>query len=458
MIMKKTLFTLVLGATLLLTFNCNYEVIPDETTTGGQDAINVPAGQLWEKCPIQFTSSVTGTTSYDWDFGDGNTSTDESPTNIYTNAGNYTVTLTVSDGSGENEFTKTIQITQTVTFEKIEDTGSSQRYRAVVTSSDGSYVMAGYDSLAITGFDAYLVKVDANGNRIWAETFGGLGDDFFSDIINSSDGEYVMVGCTDVGNDNAYAVKVDANGSTLWENNYGGSANDGFNAVMATSDGGYIMTGEKEDQIYLVKVDANGNTLWEKTVGIGRGLAIATSSDGGYMLATSENVDFGTNYIVLVKTDANGNQQWKKTFNEDSSFDFPYDMIPSTDGGYIVVGFNGLSAFGPGDAYLIKVDANGVILSEKTFGDTELDTAFAITPTLDGGYMLAGSSLNNVYLVKTDANGNRDWETKIVNNNHNEATSVEATDDCGYIITGYYNNGTDNDFYLLKTDAQGNVN
>ncbi|MEO1585998.1 MAG: PKD domain-containing protein, partial [Bacteroidota bacterium] len=53
--------------------------------------------------PVAFTDLTTGSfpaTDWEWDFGDGLTSTQQNPTHIYANDGNYTVTLTVTDTNG----------------------------------------------------------------------------------------------------------------------------------------------------------------------------------------------------------------------------------------------------------------------------------------------------------------------------------------------------------------------
>ncbi len=71
--------------------------VSNETTLGTFDFTN--------------TSATTGTTTYAWDFGDGNTDATVSPTHSYSNGGTYTVTLTVTDSCGTNTFTGTVSTT-----------------------------------------------------------------------------------------------------------------------------------------------------------------------------------------------------------------------------------------------------------------------------------------------------------------------------------------------------------
>ena len=101
---------------------------------------------------------------------------------------------------------------------------------------------------------------------------------------------------------------------------------------------------------------------------------------------------------------------WQKTYGG-SYDDEAYAITPTKDGGYIVAGYT--SSFGNGgDVYLIKIDKNGNKIWQKTYGGSDLDEADAITPTEDGGYIVAGwtysfgNGKKDVYLIKLDKNGN----------------------------------------------------
>ena len=92
--------------------------------------------------------------------------------------------------------------------------------------------------------------------------------------------------------------------------------------------------------------------------------------------------------------------------------DEAYAITPTRDGGYIVAGNTWSFGNGEDDVYLIKIDDNGNKIWQKTYGGSDYDEAYAITPTKDGGYIVAGGTESfgnggwDVYLIKIDKNGN----------------------------------------------------
>ncbi len=209
-------------------------------------------------------------------------------------------------------------------------------------------------------------------------------------------------------------------------------------------------------------------TEWEKTFG---GIysdyseSVQQTSDGGYILAGSTtSYGAGQSDAYLVKTDAAGNAEWEKTFGS-SGVDSAHSVGQTIDGGYILAGSTNSYGAGLSDAYLVKTDAAGNAEWEKTFGGSNYDHAYAVQQTSDGGFILAGYTQSygaggrDVYLVKTDAMGNAEWEKTLGGSNYDHAYSTQQTSDGGYILAGYtesYGAGS-LDVYLVKTDAAGNI-
>jgi len=182
--MKSTLFTLVLCAMILLTFACQ-----DDDDTPAMADFDVSGEQLWAKCSVEFINTSSGATSYLWDFGDGNTATEENPTHTYISPGTYSVTLTASDPTIHDVFTQTIEVNQNITFEYNSYAYNYYACKSVITASGEGYVMGGSTSSQVGGGskDVYLMKTNADGSMQWENTFGGSDDDM-ANVVLSADG------------------------------------------------------------------------------------------------------------------------------------------------------------------------------------------------------------------------------------------------------------------------------
>ena len=274
-----------------------------------------------------------------------------------------------------------------------------------------------------------------------------------------------------------FSLVVSVNGASMWSQTYGGAGQEMARSLVATSDGGYAITGAwnyaGSTDFWLVKTDALGNMEWNQTYGNpGTGYEVAYSlvatSDGGYALAglagTWPATSFSPNYTSfrfwLVKTDSFGNMEWNRTYGQGKA----HSLVSTSDGGYAMAGYpysdtNGANV----NAWLVKNDAAGNMQWNQTYGGTEVDTAYSLVATSDGGYALAGHTRSfgagnaDFWLVKTDTFGNMLWSQTYGGEFSEEASSLVATADGGYAIAGYAQLTGSTDFWLVKTDALGNV-
>jgi len=255
---------------------------------------------------------------------------------------------------------------------------------------------------------------------------------------------------------------------------YGGTFDDMAYFVRLTSDGGYIVAGIRWSSstvsfdAFLIKTSSLGNLQWVRTYGgtsWDEARSVQQTSDGGYIVAGwTESFGLGLRDVLLIKTDANGNVQWAKIYGGIYD-DRAYSVQQTSDGGYIVAGATESFGAGSYDVFLIKTDANGNVQWAKTYGGTGTERAFSVQQTSDGGYIVAGQTTsfgagyNDVFLIKTDANGNVQWAKTYGGTNDDWASSVQQTSDGGYILAGWttsFGAGW-RDIFLIKTDANGNV-
>jgi uncharacterized delta-60 repeat protein len=395
--------------------------------------------------------------------------------------GNHTIQVKAYDKAGNvgnAKITVNVQnIKQNVWEKTFGGSGDDGAY-SIQQTKDGGYIVAGYTrSFGAGGSDVYVIKVDENGNKMWEKTFGGSGDDGAYSIQQTNDGGYIVAGVTDsfgAGGSDVYVIRLDENGNKLWEKTYGGSGNDGAYSIQQTSDGGYIVAGGTnsfgagEIDFYIIKLDKDGNKVWEKTYGgndYDDAYSIQQTTDGGYIVAGWTNSFGAGNWdIYVIKLDENGNKVWEKTYGGGGD-DLAYSIQQTTDGGYIIAG--GTNSFGAGDCdvYVLKLDEDGNMIWEDTFGGSNDDLANSIQQTKDGGYIVAGEKKSfgagdrDVYIIKLDENGNMVWEKTYGGSGDDSANSIQQTKDGGYIVAGYTESfGAGGwDVYIIKMDAEGNT-
>lgn len=311
-------------------------------------------------------------------------------------------------------------------------------------------------------------------DTLWTKTYGGTSNDKGYSVQLTSDGGYIIAGCTGsfgVGAYDVYLLKTDEYGDTMWTRTFGGISSEIGNSVQQTTDGGYIIAGWTnswgigEKDIYLIKTNENGNILWQKTYGGANdeeGHSVQQTSDGGYIVTGyTQSFGAGGTDVYLIKTNSNGDTIWTRTFGG-SDNDQGRSVQQTSDGGYIVVGWRWVSSSQDEDVYLIKTDANGNFPWEKTYGFINWDYGYSVKETSDGGYIIVGTynwgGYYWFYLIKTDLFGNMQWEKTYGEwQDDLRAYSVQQTSDNGYIVVGYtkpYGAG-DEDVYLIKTNTNG---
>lgn len=210
-----------------------------------------------------------------------------------------------------------------------------------------------------------------------------------------------------------------------------------------------------------IVIELGQTTDWSQTYHGDSGRAIQTS-DGGYAIAgTNASVLFfpaSERAPILIKTDASGKLIWNRTF-EATGLVAVIAVMQTQDGGYALSGTNIappiLSPVYSG--WLIKTDGQGIVQWTKTFG-LPLQTCYAIQDH-SGNYVVLGYATNerngdDMVLYKVNPQGTLIW-TKILGENASKlfGTRLLEASDSGYIVAG----ALDHDGWLAKTDIDGNL-
>src|SRR4030042_1550179 len=168
---------------------------------------------------------------------------------------------------------------------------------AIEVASDNNYVIAGYThSYGAGDADMYVLKIQPYGTVIWEKTYGGANTDYAYDLQETNDNGFIIIGLTasyGAGSGDLYAIRLNPNGDSIWAKTYGGLDIDCGNSVQQTVDGGYIAAGYTYSSgaggmdIYVVKMDSNGDSTWTRTYGTAGtdyGSEVIPTVDGGYVV------------------------------------------------------------------------------------------------------------------------------------------------------------------------------
>lgn len=267
-------------------------------------------------------------------------------------------------------------------------------------------------------------------------------------------------------------LSIESNCQSQFQKTYAGIGYDRGNCVQQTSDGGYIVAGVEYSfgaggrDVFLIRTDANGDTLWSKSFGgpgDDYGMDVKQTTDKGFIVAGYTN-SFGQGFddVYLIKTDSSGNLEWSKTYGG-PNYDFGRSVQQTVDGGYIVAGSTANFGSGDFDVYLVKTNSAGDTLWTRCYGGNKSDLGVSVQQTDDEGYIIAGTTLSfgvgnySAFLNRVDVNGNVLWAKTYTTEGSEMVNQMQMTDDGGFIIAGGIFIGPTTTYSsLFKTDSSGN--
>jgi len=180
---------------------------------------------------------------------------------------------------------------------------------AVEETADGGFVIAG--STQSSAWACYLLRVDAQGNLLWDQVYGGgFAGGSCDDLEQTPAGNIVATGCsTPAGDCQTFLVSTDADGVELWSREFGGASDDSGHALLRRPDGGFALAGISSSStsgwaVDVIRTDADGNPLWQQSWGgdlDDRGLAIAPAAGGLAVAGFTTPVGQSSQDVLLIK-------------------------------------------------------------------------------------------------------------------------------------------------------------
>lgn len=361
------------------------------------------------------------------------------------------------------------ELSPQILFTKTFGGNLNESAQSICTTSDGGYIVLGYTQSMdgditdknTTVFDFYLLKFASNDELQWTKTLGGSANDKGYKIIQTLDNNFTVAGFTsssdgdiseNFGSNDIWVAKLDNSGNVLWEKSHGFEGNDQGFSLIQTSNGGYFIGG-------VLDVSASN--------GEGNDRSASRHAGGDY---------WG------IQLDSDGEKIWRRYFGG-SFTDTTYDVIETDDNGFLLIGSSDSEDVdisgnkGEYDFWIVRLNNDGELLWEKSYGGAQIDEARSAIKTSDGNYVILGDSRStdqdvsnsngaaDFWLIKISDNGDMIWEKSYGGSSFDAGRHVSASSDNGFILVGssrsldgnLTENKGQNDMWLVKIDQIGNL-
>ncbi len=341
-------------------------------------------------------------------------------------------------------------------------------------------VMVDNGDIIIATFEGRVARIDRDGNVKWFKEYSGS----FMDVKLYPDGSIIAVGSRD---SNVLVTKLSPEGEVDWAKTYGGSDWDKANAVAIAPNGDIIVTGGtysfgagKED-FWVLRLDREGNVKWQKTYGGSKddeAHAVAVAPNGDIIVAGyTYSFGAGADDAWVLRLDENGNVKWQKTYGgEWSDVATAVALAPNGDivvagytdsfgAGNIVAGYTKSFGAGNDDFWVLRLDENGNIIWQKTYGGNNWDEANAVAIAPNGDTIVVGKTRSfgagwdDFWVLRLDSEGNVKWQKTYGGKDVDEVRAVAIAPNGDIIVAGFtYSFGAGGgDAWVLRLPPDGEL-
>lgn len=436
---------------------------------------------MYHVCPggtVQFfDKSLRWPNTWSWEFQGGNpaTSSLQNPVVSYANAGNYAVKLKVSNAKGMDSIELLAYITVALPTANLS----------------GNYTIpVGYSAnllLSLTGTPPWRVKLTNGQFSFWIDNIQS--PTYYFPVTPQNTSTFTVDSVYDVNclgtSSGSAAITISSfntgncqNATNTFQKRFKASGTDEMHAIIPCFEGGFMMIGTTTSigagnkDLFAIRSDDTGKVIWAKSYGstgieMGYSVKVVQTSDSGFAI-TGNTTGFSAQAedIYFLKLTKTGVVQKQKKLGG-SGTEYGRVVLQTLDGGYLVGGTSGSSPkSGAQDAYVIKLDTAGNMVWNKKFGFAGLSTnhfiSFQGLPS--GNVWLIGHGDHFVtpyvgYIAKVSPSGAVLAERRIYTNQMDAPTAATQLKDGKIALIGLNssNNGATYSMQVMVMDTSGNI-
>ncbi len=363
-----------------------------------------------------------------------------------------------------------------MTWEKIYGGKEVDIATDIIEISPDNIITIGYSASFGDGdLDIWLLSLNKKGEINWEKTIGDKhSNSTWSITYNNGMIMFTTETKSDDKKNDVILYYLSEKGTIKKNNIFRLKGNETIQSIIPTNDGGCLIIGNNHKdgnsgaRCLLIKANSKGEKEWTKTYEdfpFGSAQDAIQTKDNGFIVSAIVPKDSFANIdTLLFKIDVNGKIQWSKTIGG-SGFDILSDIKRIKNNKFILTGYTISKGNGSSDVWLIKIDENGQILMDKTFGGFGPDQGKSIIVTENDDYIITGwteskgSGSSDVWVLKISSTGELIWDKTYGYEKLEWSYSIRKTTDNGYIIAGItMSKGKgDRDYYLLKINSDGNI-
>jgi len=323
----------------------------------------------------------------------------------------------------------------------------------IIPNKDSGFIAVGHTNhKGAGGYDGWIIGISNDGELFLDKTFGGSEEDRVSSIAPLLEGGYMVVGSSESqssGEDDLWVVKLDVEGSIVWEKKFGGRYDDRGEEIYAFPDGRTLIVGSQKlgknsKAGWMLMLSSKGQVVWEKQFTNRKFVRIKTISylsENRFLIAGNfGDKEYGDSRAWWMHIDELGNIITSNSFDNPSTT--ISEVVTLADGSAVVVGSTNFQTAGKYDIWVMKMDAEGEVIWQRSYGreGQEYGDSVAILP--DGHYFVVGTinkankRKDDIWSLRLTQTGDKIWEQAFGSDEYEGTESIISLPDGAVVIAG----------------------